>query len=274
MLPEAGWIMRWQWFGMGEPRTDSGTANAGGVPWELLQIEPDASSPLYLQLANRIAGAIDARRLQHGQALPAERLICERLALSRTTVRKAFEQLAARGLVAARHGSGTFVSARLDQPLARLSSFSEDMHARGRQAGCIWIGRGVRFPSPDEAMALALGVGEQVTFLERVRLADGEPLAREHATVPARLLPDPAKVGDSLYAALQTRGMAPVRALQRLRAVVVADADAAYLGVPPGSPAMATVRHGYLADGSPVEFTRSTYRADRYDFLAEMRRDG
>jgi GntR family transcriptional regulator len=35
---------------------------------------------------------------------------------------------------------------------------------------------------------------------------------------------------------------------------------------------MATVRHGYLADGRPVEFTRSVHRGDRYDFVAEMRR--
>ena len=49
-------------------------------------------------------------------------------------------------------------------------------------------------------------------------------------------------------------------------------ADAARLQIPPGSPVMATVRHGFLADGRPVEFTRSVYRGDRYDFVAEMRR--
>lgn len=252
---------------------DAATPDVEGVPWDLFRVVADASSPLYLQLADRIAGAIDARRLRHGQALPAERLLCERLALSRTTVRKAFEELATRGLVAARHGSGTFVSARLDQPLARLSSFSEDMHARGRAASCVRLEQGIRFPSPDEAVALALHAGDRVAFLKRVRLADGEPLALEHATVPARVLPDPAEVGDSLYATLQSRGIAPVRALQRLRAALATEADAFHLGIPVGSPVMATVRHGYLLNGSPVEFTCSTYRADRYDFIAEMRRD-
>jgi len=249
------------------------TPTAEGGPWDLFRIEGEASSPLYLQLADRIAGAIDARHLRQGQALPAERLLCERLALSRTTVRKAFEELAARGLVAARHGSGTFVSTRLDQPLARLSSFSEDMHARGRTASCVRLDQGVRFPSPDEAVALALHARDQVAFLKRVRLADGEPLALEHAIVPAHLLPDPAEVGDSLYAALQARGVAPVRALQRLRASLATVADAPRLGIAAGAPVMATVRHGYLANGAPVEFTCSTYRADRYDFIAEMRRD-
>ena len=244
------------------------------VPWDLLRVVADASSPLYLQLADCIAGAIGAQRLRHGQALPAERLLCEQLALSRTTVRKAFEELAARGLVAARRGSGTFVAARLDQPLARLSSFSEDMHARGRVASCLRIHQGVRFPSPDEAVALALRAGERVTFLVRVRLADGEPLALERATMPERLLPNPASVGESLYAALHALGVAPVRALQRLRATLATEVDASHLGIPAGSAVMATVRHGYLSNGSSVEFTCSTYRADRYDFVAEMRRDG
>jgi GntR family transcriptional regulator len=157
--------------------------------------------------------------------------------------------------------------------LARLSSFTDDMRARGRIAGCRVIDQGVRFPSPDEAVALALSSRDQVTFLTRVRLADGEPLALEHAAVPARILPDPAEVGDSLYTALQGRQAVPVRALQRLRAAVASTTDAEHLGIPPGSPVMATVRYGYVADGTPVEFTRSLYRGDRYDFIAEMRRD-
>ena len=75
----------------------------------------------------------------------------------------------------------------------------------------------------------------------------------------------------SLYAALDARGMRPVRALQRLRAVAVNEGDAGLLGIEAGSPVMATMRYGYLADGRVVEFTRSVYRGDRYDFVAEMR---
>ncbi len=253
---------------------DAAVQEAEAIPWDVFRMVADASLPLYLQLADHIAGAIGARRLRQGQALPAERLLGEKLALSRTTVRKAFEELSARGLIAARQGAGTFVAARLDQPLARLSSFSEDMHARGRMASYIRLDQGVRFPSPDETVALALQAGEQVAFLLRVRLSDGEPLAVERAVLPERVLPDPAAVGNSLYAALEACGAAPVRALQRLRATLAVEKDALHLRIPLGSAVMTTVRHGYLRDGSPVEFTSSTYRADRYDFIAEMRRDG
>jgi GntR family transcriptional regulator len=238
-----------------------------------LRLEPGTAIPLYEQLAGRIAAAIACGRLREGVPLPAERLLAERLEVSRTTVRKALDELAARGLVTSRHGSGTFVaSPRLEQPLAGLSSFSEDMHARGRRPGFAWVERGLFPPSPEEAIALALGGGERVSRLVRVRLADDEPLAVERAAVAARDLPDPTAVEGSLYATLRDRGLEPVRALQHLRAAAVGAEDARRLEIPPGSPVMATVRHGYLADGRPVEFTRSVYRGDRYDFVAEMRR--
>jgi GntR family transcriptional regulator len=236
-----------------------------------LRPDPEAAAPLYLQLVEHIAAAIASGRLRDGAALPPERALSEQLGISRTTVRKALDELAARGFVASRHGSGTFVSVRLEQPLARLSSFTEDMLARGRRPGFVWVERGLHAPSPDETMALGLSAGERVARLVRVRLADDEPLAVERASVSARHLPDPSAVESSLYAALRERGHEPRRALQRLRAVTVGDADAKLLGIEPGSAVMATTRYGYLADGRPVELTCSVYRGDRYDFVAEMR---
>lgn len=242
--------------------------------WGLDELRPDpqATSPLYLQMVERIAAAISCGRLKDGTALPAERMLSERLEVSRTTVRKALDELIARGLITSRQGSGNFVASHLEQPLAGLSSFSEDMQARGRRPGFVWVERGLYAPSPEEVIALALGSGEQVARFVRVRLADEEPLAIERAAIAARDLPDPQAVAGSLYTALRQRGLEPVRALQHLRAAAVGAADAERLGIAAGSPVMATVRYGYLADGRPVEFTRSVYRGDRYDFVAEMRR--
>lgn len=238
-----------------------------------LRLEHGTARPLYEQLAEHLGAAILSGRLREGMPLPAERLLSDRLEVSRTTVRKALDDLIARGLVTSRHGAGNFVaSGRLEQPLANLSSFSDDMRARGRRPGFAWVERGVCAPSPQEAIALGLGSGERVARLVRVRFADDEALAIERATISARDLPDPEAVENSLYATLRRRGIEPVRALQHLRAEAVGAEDAGHLQIPPGSPVMATVRHGYLADGRPVEFTRSIYRGDRYDFVAEMRR--
>ncbi|MFC0407610.1 GntR family transcriptional regulator [Roseomonas elaeocarpi] len=255
---------------------EAGGAVMGGTapedPWRPIPPEEGGSAPLYLALAGRVAAAVERGVLRPGEALPPERVLATRTGLSRTTVRKAVEELASRGLVASRHGSGTFVAARINQPLARLSSFSEDMAARGAEPGQTWVEQVIRLPSAEEVVALALPAGRRVASFVRIRRADGEPLAVERAVVPADCIPDPALVTGSLYAVLEARGHAPARALQLLRAAAATAADARLLGIAPGSPVMCTVRHGYREDGSAVEFTRSTYRGDRYDFVAEMRR--
>jgi GntR family transcriptional regulator len=95
-------------------------------------------------------------------------------------------------------------------------------------------------------------------------------MAIEHAVVPQRYIGEPNAIGSSLYDALEARHFKPVRALQRLRATLLADSDAALLGVEPKSPALYIQRIAYLADGRCVEFTRSYYRSDTYDFVSEL----
>ena len=237
-----------------------------------LTLDTDHPSPLYLQLVERISSAIAEGRWRDGEALPPERILSSHLNVSRTTVRKAIDTLIARGLVTSRRGSGNFVSAHFEQPLARLSGFTEDMRARGREPDFTWLERGIFAADPEEVVALGLETSDRVTRLVRLRLADDEPLAIERASIAARYLPDPYAVGDSLYKTLRERGVEPIRALQHLRAITVSETDAAHLNIASGSAVMFTVRYGYLRDGRPVEFTRSVYRGDRYDFVAEMRR--
>lgn len=237
-----------------------------------LRPDPAGAGPLYLQLAERLERAVVGGLLRDGEPLPPERMLAEILDVSRTTVRRALDELVRRGLVTTRHGSGNFVASRFEQPLARLSSFTEDMAARGRESSFRWLERGRGRPSPEETVALNLGPGDDVSRFVRLRFADGEPMCIERASIPARYLPDPDRVESSLYAALRALGVEPVRALQHLRAAAAGPADAALLAILAGHPVMATVRHGFLADDRPVELTRSLYRADRYDFVAEMRR--
>ena len=96
------------------------------------------------------------------------------------------------------------------------------------------------------------------------------PLAIERVALPSRLLPDPDAVGTSLYAHLARVGNRPVRATQRIRAISLGEADAALLEVTPGVASLHIARTSDLASGRVVEFTRSIYRGDTYDFVAEL----
>jgi GntR family transcriptional regulator len=228
--------------------------------------------PLYLQLARHLRRLIIDGRLGDQDALPSERELAELFGVSRVTVRKAIHELIGEGLLRQRQGAGTFVSHGLhvEQRLSTLTSFSEDMESRGLVAGSRWLGHAVAVATPEEALALDLTPGSRVSRLHRQRLADGTPVATELAVVPSRFLDDPGEVRGSLYEALRLAGYPPYRALQRLRAVRLAPEQARLLDVPEGAAGLYIERRTLLEDGTPVEFVRSYYRGDAYDFVVEL----
>jgi GntR family transcriptional regulator len=245
--------------------------------FERARIADGGPAPLYLKLKRLVTDAIAQGALADSDAIPGERDLARMLGISRVTVRKAFADLVAEGILVQRRGSGTFVTPKatsIEAPLSRLTSFTEDMRSRGIETLSDWIERTSAMPTPEEALVLALSHGERVSRLHRLRRAKGKPLAIERASLPHRLLPNPDAIETSLYAALAARGLAPVRALQRLHAVALVKADADLLEVPEGSPALFTVRVAYLCDNRVVEFTRTHYRGDSYDFVAELHMTG
>ncbi len=235
-------------------------------------LDETSPTPLYLQLQRLIETLVNEGRLKADDALPSERDLARQFAISRVTVRKAMAGLVEKGILVQRWGSGTFIAPamHIDQALSRLSSFTDDMIARGLTPGARLIERSTGPSSPKESMALGLSPGDPVSRLQRLRLAGGIPMAIENAVVPACFLPDPEAVDGSLYAALSARGCAPRRALQRLHAVLLNAEQARLLDVPPASPALYIERRSFLDDGRPVEFTASYYRGDAYDFVAEL----
>ena len=232
----------------------------------------DDTSPLpkYQQLARAIERAIERGALPNGDALPAERDIASDMSISRITVRKAIDGLVENGLLARKQGAGTFVSGRVEKPFSRLSSFSEDMAGRGWTARSEWVARTEGVITPEESLALSLSPGTKVYRFVRIRYANDVPMAFETSIVPASALPGLSAVQGSLYTALEATGNRPVRALQRLRAIIFTKDKAQSLGVKEGDPGLFIERRGFLASGATVEITQSYYRGDAYDFVAEL----
>ncbi|ODT70902.1 MAG: phage tail protein [Pelagibacterium sp. SCN 63-23] len=230
--------------------------------------------PLYLQLKRWIEDAIKRGLINAGDALPSERDLAQRADVSRVTVRKAVQQLVQEGVLVQRHGSGTFVAPetqRVEQSLSQLTSFTEDMARRGMAVRAEWLDRGLYAPSPEETIILGLSAGERVARISRLRLTGDMPLAIERASLSSHILREPSAVGDSLYKHLEKFGTRPVRAIQRIRAANIAEDDAQLLQVPVGCAGLHIERISYLATGRVIEFTRSIYRGDTYDFVAELR---
>lgn len=242
-------------------------------------LKPDAwlgqtSGPRYVQLRRRLEAGINDGILLPNTSLPPERELAQLTDLSRVTVRKAIQELAEKGLIEPRQGSGSFVrdtGSRVEQSLSRLTSFSEDMKRRGMVTKATWLERGIFIPSPEEMVALGLRSGDSVSRIFRIREAGGRPLALERASLPVDVLPDPMSVTTSLYAVLEASDMRPVRAVQKIAAVNLSTDDAAMLGVAEGAAGLSIQRSSYLEGGRMIEFTRSLYRGDAYDFVAELR---
>lgn len=233
-------------------------------------LDAQARAPLYQQLHRALRKAIEDRRLTNDSALPPERDIAIDFGVSRITVRKALDALAGEGLIRRQHGAGTFVAARVEKSFSMLSSFSEDMESRGRTARSTWLRRSAGTVTPEEAMVLGLSPGSPVLRFNRIRFADDIAMALEYSTIPSQYLVSEKAVDTSLYAALEKTDSRPVRALQRLRAVLFTREQAELLGIEAGAPGLLIERRGFLGNGQAVEFTQSYYRGDSYDFVAEL----
>jgi GntR family transcriptional regulator len=234
------------------------------------RLDEASSLPLYQQLQRALRQAIESRVLGPDDALPPERDLAHDFGVSRITVRKAIEGLVSEGILARRQGSGTFVCARVEKNFSKLTSFSEDMRARGRVPRSVWLRKSAGSVTPEEALTLRSSPGTPVYRFHRIRFADDAPMSLEYATVLASCLPSLDAVESSLYEALERSGNRPVRALQRLRAVLFTAEQAELLQAKERDAGLLVERLGFLKDGRAVEFTQSYYRGDIYDFVAEL----
>src|SRR5580692_4886856 len=233
-------------------------------------LDAQSAQPLYQQLQRALREAIEKRLLGPDVALPPERDLAEMYEISRITVRKAIDGLVEQGLLVRRQGSGNFVSARVEKNFAMLTSFSEDMRARGRTPRSVWLKRAAGTVTPEEALTMGLSPGTPVYRFNRIRFADDAPMALEYCTILAAVLPSLDAVDTSLYAALEASGHRPTRALQRLRAILLSSEQAQLLNAAVGAAGLLVERLGSLPDGRAVEFSQSFYRGDTYDFVAEL----
>ncbi|QEC47165.1 GntR family transcriptional regulator [Baekduia soli] len=207
--------------------------------------------------------------LQPGDPVPSERELAERYDVARMTVRAELGRLATEGLVERVQGRGTFVAEARAAQAATLSSFTEDMRARGLVAGSRVLAHDV-LPA-DDLVAARLGLAPRTPVLRarRVRTADGEPMAVEEAFLEAERFAG-LEAGDleerSLFEVLETRfGARLAYADQRVVAVEIVGEDADLLRVGSGRAGLRFHSLVLDPDDAPVAYAWSLFRGDRYE---------
>jgi GntR family transcriptional regulator len=239
------------------------------------QIDRGSKLPLYHQLYQILRGDIVRGEWQPGDMIPPESELIERYQLSRTTVRQVLDMLSNEGLIYRQQGRGTFVAhPTVEQALVRIISFTEDMRQRGVRPGTEVLSSGL-IPAPqDIAEKLEIEPGEELARLERLRLADGEPMSIEESHLVHRYCPG---VLEGNYASNPLRealerdyGIRWTHAKQTIRAISASRNLARLLSVPPHSALLYIERVSYSQQNTPVEFLRIYYRGDRYTLYSEL----
>lgn len=237
------------------------------------------SLPLYAQIEATLANDIAGGTLPPGTQLPTEDGLIARFGVSRITVRKAIQNLAARGLVEIRRGTGTFVAPpRIVQELTELSGFVEDMHALGRTATARVIDHQVLPADVTVAARLQIPQGTEVVRIQRVRLADGVPLSFDETWLPREIGEDIITHDldvEPIFSLLEERYDIPlIEADYVLGASLATDAVAAALEVPKGSAIFLIERTSFGPNQIPVDYEQLHYRGDLIHFSTRLQRKG
>ncbi|MFF4406105.1 GntR family transcriptional regulator [Streptomyces sp. NPDC001262] len=235
-----------------------------------LQFTLDRTSPvpLYFQLSQQLEAAIEQGVLAPGSLLGNEIELAGRLGLSRPTVRQAIQSLVDKGLLVRRRGVGTqVVHSQVKRPL-ELSSLYDDLEAAGQKPATRVLRQGVEPATAQVAAALGVPEGAEVHYVERLRLAHGEPMAHLRNHLPVGLLDLGADTlaETGLYRLMRTAGITLHSARQTIGARAATAEEARLLAEPEGAPLLTMERTTFDDTGRAVEFGSHLYRASRYSF--------
>jgi GntR family transcriptional regulator len=213
-------------------------------------------------------------RLGVGEAIPSERKLTVDLGMSRLTVRAALDELVREGYLVRRRGAGTFVAEPKVAKGIDITSFTDDMRARGLTPASRTLDLRIELAGARLGRILHVSPSEQIVAVKRLRLADDEPMAIELLHTRASLVPGLSASDleeNSFYDLLADRyGITIVGGTQTVEPTVTNDEESRVLGVPLHSPALLFERVTRASTGDVVEFTSSTYRGDRYRIVTEI----
>ena len=243
----------------------------------MFKIDRRGTKPIYRQIADLIRQEIENGSYKPGDVIPSERVYSNQLGISRMTVRAAIDELVNEGLLIRRHGRGTVVALRkITKNALGFMSFTEDMKSRGLAPSSKLLEFRVEKAAPQIKSALNLPASARVLFIERVRLADNEPMALERCYLPYdqfQKLFEYDLERESLYELLETKfGRYPILADETIEPIILKKREALLLGTTSGSPALLAKRITQDDRGKLIEAVETIYRADRYRMIFHRRR--
>jgi GntR family transcriptional regulator len=233
--------------------------------------------PLYYQLKEVLRQQIKSGQLAPNTTIPSEPELVASYQVSRATVRQALTELVNEGLLYRMHGKGTFVrEPRMEQHVNELSSLTNELQRRGRRPGGILLLSELARGSSVVRQRLKLAEDEQVIRLERLRTADGQPIAYEVDYIPylrsSSLYQRVKEVGEgSLYQLLASEGMLPATIEQSITAGHAQAREAELLRIPGGEAVVRVQSTTFAPVGIAIAFSELSIPLDRFDLRYTLR---
>jgi GntR family transcriptional regulator len=234
-----------------------------------LNIDFNSRVPLYFQLKEQIKQKIVGGEYKEGDLIPSEREFSDRFDLSSTTIRRALNDLVQENLLERKAGKGTFVRLRkVRRDLRKVLGFTQNMLQMGMKPTTRVISKKIQ-PAGDFAIrSLGLEANSMVARLERLRLADGEPMMFETRYIRLDLFPGVLNqdLSGSLWQVFERAyQQKPTRHSQRIKIAKIDAEKAALLEIRNRANTFLITGVTYAAADLPLECEESFYRSDRYE---------
>lgn len=243
-----------------------------------MKLDAQSAIPLYEQLTNYLRQQIDDGVYTRGQKLPSERELAQTYDVSRMTARQAIQQLVQIGIAYSRVGKGTFVRSQpINQDLRELTGFTEEMGRLGASQSSRVLVSKITAAGPTLADHLRLAEGSPVAVLQRVRLANGKPLALETSHLNLNYCPEDILTNhdfsrESLYQVLRNvYDVHPMWANQIIEARLPDAYERKQLDLSEYDPVLSLTRVTYDQNDAPIEFVRSVYTGEHYQLQTTLR---
>lgn len=246
---------------------------------ELWREEPpsERGTPLHQVIRHHIEKLLASGALTPGDQIPTEQEIMAIFSVSRITVRQAIAHLVAGGALVAKRGRGTFVAQpRISHQLKKLTGFVEDMQALGLRVSSKVVKVEHIRADPNAAEKLRIAEGGEITRIERLRLANDEPLSFDISHMPAdigrRIASENLKT-DPIFSLLENKyGIRLAEADYSIEASLAPAAVARHLQVARGSPIFLIERITYSTSARAIDYEKIYYRGDRIRYMTTLKR--
>lgn len=243
----------------------------------VVKIDHDNPLPLYSQLREGLLALLKDGKFEEGDSFPTERELVQKYGVSRITVRRALDELVREGHLIARQGKGTFVAKpKLSRHVPQMKSFSQEMADQGRRPGSHLLSLGHQRVGERIATALCLPEDSWVWVVERLRLADDEPicLSLVYLNLPQQVSLTPAELEQepSLWKILESKGIELAYRDENIQAISAGVREAELLKVEVGAPLLFVEGTVYADRGEPVEYHQMHNRGDRYSYTVQTGR--